>query len=59
MVLIDCLLQDNDIAIIFLENPVSGYFQFAQLPDESDTFDEVNAETMGWGAIRTKGGNKR
>ncbi len=52
-----CPLQDNDIAIIFLENPVSDDdFQFAQLPDEDDTFDKVDAETMGWGRTSTKGG---
>ncbi len=52
-------LQDNDIAIIFLETPVPGDFEFAKLPDKGKTFDKVNAETLGWGAIHTKGGTIR
>ena len=39
-----------------MEKPLTGFdFKFAKLPSVDETFDSVDAETMGWGAIETNG----
>jgi len=42
-----------------LEKPLIGFdLKFAKLPTLDETFDSVDAETMGWGAIETNGSKK-
>jgi len=53
---IKLIFKENDIAIIFLNEPLSiAGLEFPQLPDPDQTFDEDDADTMGWGDIKTGG----
>ncbi len=53
------IIQENDIAIIFLEKPLPEDgpidFKFAQLPNPDDKYESNDAEIMEWGSVANGG----